>query len=99
MENENIFEEESEIDFNILNMIETNQMNMQVNTIKSNDEIKSIKCLNLSENKSLRFSPNDRNNEIEGIVPYIGKKRFRKIFRARKKKKAVHYEIKMNFIY
>ena len=86
-ENQNIFEEESETDFNILNIIETNQMNIQVNPTKPNDEIKSIKCLTLSENKSLRFSPNDRNNEIEIIDPYIGKKRLRKKFRARKKKK------------
>ena len=79
-------EDESEIYFNILNIIETNQMNIQINPTKLNEEIKSIKSLTLSDNKSLRFNLNDRNNKIEVIEPYIGKKRLRKIFRARKKK-------------
>ena len=72
--------------FNILNIIETNQMNIQINPTKLNEEIKSIKSLTLSDNRSLRLNLNDRNNEIEVIKPYIGKKRLRKIFRARKKK-------------
>ena len=81
-------ESENEIDFNILNIIEieTNQMNFQVNTIKPKDEIKSIKSLTLSDNRSLRLNPNDRNNEFEVVVPYIGKKRLRKVFRAKKRK-------------
>ena len=81
-------ESENEIDFNILNIIEieTNQMNSQVNTTKPKDEIKSIKSLTLSDNRSLRLNPNDRNNEFEVAVPYIGKKRLRKVFRAKKRK-------------
>ena len=81
-------ESENEIDFNIFNIIEieTNQMNIQVNTIKPKDEIKSIKSLTLSDNRSLRLNPNDRNNEFEVVVPYIGKKRLRKVFRAKKRK-------------
>ena len=81
-------ESENEIDFNILNIIEieTNQMNIQVNTTKPKDEIKSIKSLTLSDNRSLRLNPNDRNNEFEVVVPYIGKKRLRKVFRAKKRK-------------
>ena len=81
-------ESENEIDFNIFNIIEieTNQMNIQVNTTKPKDEIKSIKSLTLSDNRSLRLNPNDRNNEFEVVVPYIGKKRLRKVFRAKKRK-------------
>ena len=65
-------ESENEIDFNILNIIEieTNQMNIQVNTTKPKDEIKSIKSITLSDNRSLRLNPNDRNNEFEVVVQY-----------------------------
>ena len=92
MKNQNIInsfdedEDENENFYNVLNIIETNQMNIQINPTKLNEEIKSIKSLTLSDNKSLRFNLNDRNNKIEVIEPYIGKKRLRKIFRARKKK-------------
>jgi len=48
---------------------------MKDNFTEPNDEIKSIKDLTLSDSKSVRFDPDDRNNEIELIVPYIGKKR------------------------
>ena len=58
-------EDESEIYFNILNIIETNQMNIQINPTKLNEEIKSIKSLTLSDNKSLRFNLNDRKKEIK----------------------------------
>ena len=58
-------EDESEIYFNMLNIIETNQMNIQINPTKLNEEIKSIKSLTLSDNKSLRFNLNDRKKEIK----------------------------------
>ena len=90
MEQGNIInnEEENEIDFNNINILEENQINMKNNFTEPNDEIKSIKDLTLSDSKSVRFDPDDRSNEIELIVPYIGIKRLRKNFKTRKKKRS-----------
>ena len=92
MEQGNIInnEEENEIDINNINILEENQINMKDNFTESNDEIKSIKDLTLSDsdNKSVRLCPNDKSNEIELIVPYIEIKRLRKNFKTRKKRRS-----------
>ncbi len=76
------------INYSIIRNIETNQNNIQDKIDKSNDQIKPPEKLNLNENE--RFNSNDRNNEIELIVPFplIGKKRLRKIFKTSKKKRS-----------
>ena len=85
--------DEAKIDYSIIQNIETNQNRQEKNLVLNHqNESPNILILNSSENRALTSTY--RNNQIELIVPYIGKKRLRKVFKARKKKKSLLYKEK-----
>ena len=75
---------EDEFDFSFLYTIEANQNYLQDKIIESNVQIEPPDHLSPNENENGRFNSNDRNNEIQLIVPFIGKKRYRKTFKKKR---------------
>ena len=87
----------AKIDYSIIQNIETNQNRQEKNLVLNHqNESPNILILNSSENRALtsNSTASFRNNQIKLITPYIGKKRLRKVFKARKKKRSLLYKEK-----
>ena len=77
---------EDRFDFSFLYTIEANQNYIKDKITNPNAQIEPPDHLNTNEkvNENEKFNSNDRNNEIQLIVPFIGKKRYRKGFKKKR---------------
>ena len=73
---------EDEFDFSFLYTIEANQNYIKDKITNPNVQIEPPDHLNTNENE--RFNSKDRNNKIQLIVPFIGKKRYRTTFKKKR---------------
>ena len=89
--------DEANIHYSAIQNIETNQNRQdKILALNQQNESPNILILNSSEIRALTSNSTSsfRNNQIKLITPYIGKKRLRKVFKARKKKRSLLYKEK-----